>query len=96
MLLMTLVYLREYKTYYHIAYSYKTHETICLRNIRWVENTLIKHLDFALPDKKNLIKKGHDAMVLDATEVMIDRAKKTKAFLLWESGLYNKQLKSMS
>ncbi len=49
MLLMTLEYLREYRTYFHIAKSYGVSESSAYKNVKWVEDTLIKHPDFALP-----------------------------------------------
>jgi len=41
MLLATLEYLREYRTFAHIAASYGIHESNMYRTIRWVEDTLI-------------------------------------------------------
>lgn len=35
-LLMALEYLREYRTYFHIAKSYGMSESACYRNIRWI------------------------------------------------------------
>ena len=40
--LMTLEYLREYRTYAHIAASYGLSESNTFESIRWVEDTLIK------------------------------------------------------
>ena len=37
-----LEYLREYSTYFHISRNYGISESTCYRNIRWVEDTLIK------------------------------------------------------
>ena len=42
MLLSTLEYLREYRTYAHIAASYDVDESNIYRTIKWVEDTLIK------------------------------------------------------
>ena len=42
LLLATLEYLREYRTYAHIAASYDIAESNIYRGIRWVEDTLIK------------------------------------------------------
>jgi Helix-turn-helix of DDE superfamily endonuclease len=80
-LLMTLEYLREYRTYFHIARGYGVSESSCYRNIRWVESTLIKHPDFALPGRKALLKSGmgYDIVLLDATETPIERPKKDKS-----------------
>ena len=38
-LLMTLEYLREYSTYFHLSRSYGRSKNTCYRNIRWVEDT---------------------------------------------------------
>jgi hypothetical protein len=42
MLLMTLEYLREYRTYLNIGKSYGLAKSNTIEIIRWVENTLIK------------------------------------------------------
>jgi len=42
MLLATLEYIREYRTYAHVAASYGVCESSIYRIIKWVENTLIK------------------------------------------------------
>ncbi len=55
-LLMSLEYLREYRTYFHIGQSYGISESNCFKIIRWIEETLIKHPDFALPGRKELLK----------------------------------------
>ena len=55
-LLMAFEYLREYRTYFHIATTYRLSESTCYRNIRWIEDTLIKHEDFILPGKKVVAK----------------------------------------
>lgn len=78
-LLMTLEYLREYRTYFHIASGYGVSESSCYRNIKWIEDTLIKHPDFALPGKKALVKSNeYGVIVIDATESPIERPKKSK------------------
>jgi len=83
-LLMTLEYLREYRTYFHIATSYKISESACYRNIRWIEDTLIKHPDFALPGRKALLKKDmdYDVILIDATETPIEGPKKNKSTII--------------
>jgi len=37
-LLMALEYIREYRTYFHVASSYGISESSCYRNIRWIED----------------------------------------------------------
>ncbi len=78
-----LEYIREYRTYFHISASYGISESSCYRNIKWVEDTLIKHPDFALPGKKALVKSDmtYETILIDATESPIQRPKKTKTLL---------------
>ena len=38
MLLMTLEYLREYRTYFHISQSYGISESSAFKTVRWVED----------------------------------------------------------
>lgn len=80
-LLMALEYIREYRTYFHVAASYKISESACYRNIRWIEDVLIKHPDFALPGRKALLKSDmeYDVILIDATETPIERPKKNKS-----------------
>jgi len=80
-LLMTLEYLREYRTYFHISRSYGISESACYRNIRWVENTLIKSDKFSLPGRKALLKSDveYEVVLIDATESPIERPKKNKS-----------------
>lgn len=79
-LLMTLEYIREYRTYFHVAASYQISESTCYRNIRWIEDILIKHPDFALPGRKELLNSAneYDVILIDATERPIERPKKNK------------------
>ena len=84
-LLMTLEYLREYRTYLHIAKSYGVSESSAYYTIRWVEDTLVKHPDFALPGKKALHKSNmkYEVILIDATESPIERPKKKAKALLF-------------
>lgn len=79
-LLMTLEYLREYRTYFHIGTTYGVSESSCFRNIQWVENVLVKHPDFALPGRKALTKSDTEieVVLVDVTETPIERPKKNK------------------
>lgn len=80
MLLMTLEYLREYRTYAHIAASYGLSESNAFQSIRWVENTLINCKYFKLPGKKALLKSDneYEVVLIDITESPIERPKKNK------------------
>src|ERR1700754_3248833 len=69
-ILMTLEYLREYRTYAHIGASYGLSETRTFENIRWIENVLIKSKEFRLPGRKSLLKNDNEfeVILIDATE----------------------------
>lgn len=79
-LLSALEYLREYRTYAHIAASYGIAESNIYRGIRWVEDTLIQDGTFSLPGRKALLKsdKEYEVILIDATESPIERPKKSK------------------
>jgi hypothetical protein len=54
-LMIALEYLREYRTYFHIGKSYGISESSAYKTIKWVEDTLIKHLLYQV--KKRYLKK---------------------------------------
>lgn len=86
-LLMTLEYLREYRTYFHISKGYGLSESACYRNIIWVENTLVKDKSFSLPGRKALAQSDvhYEVVLVDATESPIERPKKkAKEILFWQ------------
>ena len=78
-LLLTLEYLREYRTYFHIAQDYGIHETSAIRISRWVEDVLIKDGTFSLPGRKALVEsgEGYAVVLIDVEESPIERPKKT-------------------
>lgn len=80
MLFMTLEYLREYRTYFHIASNYNISESYAYKIIRWVEDTLIKSKLFHLPGRKVLLKSdvNYAVVLVDASESPIQRPKKNK------------------
>ena len=77
-LLMSLEYLREYRTYFHLGQSYGISESACYRNCCWVEDRLIKSKQFHLPGKKALYdeKANGNIILLDVTESPVERPKK--------------------
>jgi transposase len=79
-LLMALEYLREYRTYFHIGQSYGISESSAYKAITWIEDTLIKHPDFALPGRKALLKADneYEVICIDVAESPIERPKKNK------------------
>lgn len=85
-LLMTLEYIREYRTYFHVSQSYGVSESSTYKTVRWVEDTLIKHPDFALPGRKALLKSDveYEVVLIDATETPIERPKKSKNTFIQE------------
>jgi len=80
-LLLTLEYLREYRTQFHIGQSYGIGEYATNSIIKWVENTLMKSGLFSLPGKKALLKSDVEwtMVVVDATETAIERPKKNRS-----------------
>ncbi len=80
LLLATLEYLREYRTYAHIATSYGIAESNIYRGIKWVENTLIQNGTFSLLGRKALLKSDmeYEVILVDATESPIERPQKSK------------------
>ena len=83
MVLITLEYLREYKTYASIALSCGLSESVSYKIIRWVEETLIKDDRFKLPGRKAALKSDMEIEILlvDVTESPIERPKKTEKIL---------------
>ena len=79
-LLAALEYLREYRTYAHIAASYGIAESNIYRGIKWVEDTLIKVGTFSLPSRKAPLKSDmeYEVILVDATELPIERPQKSK------------------
>ncbi len=78
-LLITLEYLREYRTLFHIATDNDISESYCSRLIRKVENILIQSGEFNLPKRKEKLMSEDELEVflVDATETPIERPKKT-------------------
>ena len=81
MMLMTLEYWRENRTYFHTGQSYGISESSAYKNIRWIEDTLIKSGEFSLPGKKALKQDNtnYELILIDATETPIERPKKTES-----------------
>lgn len=77
-LLMALEYIREYRTYFHIAKSYGVSESSSYKTIKWIEDTLIKDPLFALPGRKALLKSDmeYELILVDASESPCERPKK--------------------
>ena len=84
--LMTLEYLREYRTYFHIAQSWRIYESTAYRIIRVVEDVMLSSGKFSLLGKKKLLEPDHviEVVVVDVTESPVERPKKTETLLQWQ------------
>ncbi|BBI18091.1 ISRin1, transposase orfA [Neochlamydia sp. S13] len=84
MLWMALEYMREYGTYFYISQSYGVSESSAYKAMKWIEDTLIKHPDFALPGRKEPLKSDteYEVILIDATETPIERPKKNKSAII--------------
>jgi DDE superfamily endonuclease len=85
-LLMTLEYLPEYRTYATIGISYGLSESNTYKAIIWAESVLAASKEFRLPGKKALLNTDMEleVILIDATESRIQRPKKTAEVLLWK------------
>lgn len=77
--MITLNDYREYRSQFHIAQDFGITESAVCKAIKWVESILINHKDFALPSKKSLWQDNElETVLIDATEIPIERPKKSK------------------
>lgn len=77
--LMSLEYLREYRTYFSLAQIYELSEANCYKICRKVEDILIKSKDFRLPNRNDVYEDPNiEVIVVDAVESPIERPKKNK------------------
>ena len=78
MLLLTLEYYKEYRTFDCIGASYGLSKSSVCETIKWVENVLIKCGLFRLEGKKALLDPETEVEIIlvDTTETPIDRPKK--------------------
>lgn len=79
-LLMTLMYLREYRTMFHIGITYGLDESNVCRTIRRIEQSIIHHPSLHLPGKRVLTESDHtfEVVLIDVAETPIERPKKNK------------------
>ena len=77
-ILLTLQYLREYRTYYHIGQDWKISESSTCRIVLKIENILIQSRKFSLPGKKKLLDTSldEDLILIDVMESPIERPSK--------------------
>lgn len=83
--LMSLEYLREYRTYFSLGQIYELSEANCYKICRKVEDILIKSKELKLPNRRDVFEDPNlEVIVVDTVESPIERPKKTKEILLWE------------
>lgn len=78
-LLMTLIYLRENRTYFHIGHAYGVNASTAYRIVRHVEDVLSDCKTFRLPSKRQLQASDLELsfVIVDVTETPIERPKKS-------------------
>ena len=79
LLMATLQYMREYRTYEQITADFGIHESNLIRRSQWVEAALIQSC-FTI-SKTHL--SAEDTVIVDATEVKINRPKKSTSQLFF-------------
>jgi hypothetical protein len=80
--LLMLEYYREYRTYFHIGASFGVSEATAYRITTNIERVLIKH--FKLGNKKGMLNNIQDTLLIDVTEIEIQRPKKNKSSTIQE------------
>jgi hypothetical protein len=78
LVLVMLMYYREYRTFFHVGRSYGMSEGQCYRIVTKIESILIASELFHLPGKKKLIESGveFEVVIVDVTESPVERPKK--------------------
>jgi len=81
--LLTLEYLREYRTMFHIATSWGLSESTVSRIITRVEDILSRAQEFQLPVKRREnLPPDVEVVVVDAVETAVERPKKNNAAII--------------
>ena len=82
-LVLTLSFLREYRTHFHLSEDWGVDESTVRRTIERVEDALISSGEFTLPGRKTLRDdQTLEVVVVDIAESPVERPKKTAALLL--------------
>ncbi len=81
LLLMTLMFLRDYRTMFHVSGDYGIRQASVCRMIQSIESMLVKHPVFHLLGKKVLLNtdSSFQVILIDAAESSIERPKKNNA-----------------
>jgi hypothetical protein len=76
--LMSLEYLREYRTYFSLGHIYGVSEANCYKICTKVEDILIRSKEFKLPNRKEIYEDPDIEVVVDASQSAIERPTKSK------------------
>ena len=76
-MLLTLEYLRDYRTYLRLSINWGVHESTAKRIQNRVENLLMKDTRFHVLGKKALLEHPDLEVVVDASERPVERPKKS-------------------
>ena len=84
LVLVMLMYYREYRTFFHVGQSYGMSEGQCYRIVTKIESILIASKLFHLPGKKKLIENGveFEVVIVDVTESPVERPKKNSGNII--------------
>jgi hypothetical protein len=79
-ILLTLLYWREYRTFYHLGQDFGISESAAWRTVQRIEKILIECGEFSLPSKRNLYQERSDkiTVVIDVVETEVERPKKNR------------------
>jgi hypothetical protein len=77
--LLSLEYLREYRTYFSIAQIYGLSEANAYKICRKVEDILVASKEFKLPNRKEIYESPDiEVVIIDASESAVERPQKSK------------------
>ncbi len=83
--LLSLEYLREYRTYFSLGQIYGISESNTFKICRKIENILVDSKEFKLPNKKNIYEDpAIECILVDASESVVERPKKNKESTIQE------------
>lgn len=83
--LLSLEYLREYRTYFSLGQIYGISESNTFKICRKIENILVASKEFKLPNKKNIYEDpAIECILVDASESVVERPKKNKESTIQE------------
>ena len=77
MLFITIEYWKTNLTYFHLGKKWNISESYCYRIVARIEKYLIESSEFSLPEIKD-----EDVVIVDSSEISIQRPKKTEKILL--------------